>query len=230
MNSDQDDTYELHVLCDRCHAVFDQSTLVQDLAGPAEHYTLHSRYEDLRTKAEGRCHFCSLVYFGLRGKDETIEKKYPGGIQLTIKESASTWMGAILDIECSVTVEDLNEQEYALSFRVNNSPVARGGEHRSHLALSQASTSSSAHVGLARLWIDRCRNSDALCGRTDPNFIPSRLIHISGAADTLKVYLHVTKPHDQGLQYCCLSHCWGGLDVLSLKSTNFQQLKESIPL
>jgi len=79
--------------------------------------------------------------------------------------------------------------------------------------------------------LDTSAQDPPTCGQqSDRNFVPTLLIHISGAMPSLEVRLYVTKPQDKGFEYCCLSHCWGNHDLLSLRSTNLQQMEQNIPL
>lgn len=100
-------------------------------------------------------------------------------------------------------------------------------------ALSRGNTNSAEHVALARLWIDHCQRihhkKRSSCN-WHTNFVPTRLLRLSGSGESLKVNLHTTSDSDRALDYCCLSHCWGGSKTLLLTKSSSAELKKDIPI
>ena len=77
--------------------------------------------------------------------------------------------------------------------------------------------------------LDTCKTSNTDCiagdlhqisrGLVTPQFIPKRLLHISGEGMPLQVRLHETTSGETSLegthlQYTALSHCWGTTPVI----------------
>ncbi|KAK0609441.1 heterokaryon incompatibility protein-domain-containing protein [Immersiella caudata] len=73
-------------------------------------------------------------------------------------------------------------------------------------------------MNLARGWLDQCSTRHASCRRRDPNFVPTRLLDVSGST----IRLTLTNPSDpiRYTNYCCLSHCWGGVTDIPLLKTD----------
>lgn len=91
--------------------------------------------------------------------------------------------------------------------------------------------SSIAALQLARSWYTRCRTQHIRCNREVPRlYVPSRLVHI-GMTD--KAYWRLWEAGTEGLgcvEYFTLSHCWGNVPVLQLKSSNLEAMKKGMPI
>jgi hypothetical protein len=97
------------------------------------------------------------------------------------------------------------------------------------------STRSLSSFELARSWLNECKMHHQLCqnlakmcsgGSTsnEEQFLPSRIIDVSGAIPQLLV----TGGMRIQDQYLALSHCWGGIKILRLLTTNIDEFKAGI--
>jgi Heterokaryon incompatibility protein (HET) len=87
------------------------------------------------------------------------------------------------------------------------------------------STGSPGILRLARHWLTQCEGNHVACctSTTRPHALPTRLIDVEVRTSS-DVRLHVVDQNDSGIRYLTLSHCWGGLDVLTLRAENMSQL------
>lgn len=74
---------------------------------------------------------------------------------------------------------------------------------------------SARSLNQAMKWFDKCRHTHQNCGPADLSFCPSRLLELRSlegeASKGLQVKLVETKHISPGMEYACLSHCWGGI-------------------
>ncbi|KAK0719319.1 heterokaryon incompatibility protein-domain-containing protein [Lasiosphaeris hirsuta] len=99
-----------------------------------------------------------------------------------------------------------------------------------------SSTSSDASYELVRYWMGNCHAND----KGAHNFcieavtkaaklpLPTRLIDVS--AQPTSVQLVLSSSLDSSIEYVALSHCWGKLEFIKLKSTNIASFQAGIPL
>lgn len=67
-------------------------------------------------------------------------------------------------------------------------------------------------MDLARAWLGECTREHVACKNDTRGVAPTRLIYVGAHGENGTVHLHVTNVGDANIQYCCLSHCWGGAD------------------
>lgn len=106
---------------------------------------------------------------------------------------------------------------HPLPFKMCNMPV--GGNNGSARSLDQA-------IG----WLDKCRDTHPDCGPADPSFCPSRLVELRSDEGEAPKVLHVklveTKHIRTGIEYACLSHCWGNITPVCV--TNKHSMEENL--
>jgi hypothetical protein len=84
---------------------------------------------------------------------------------------------------------------------------------------------------LVRPWLDDCITlHDADCRSTIESNLPSRVIQLSGTVEAPVVKLIETRGIE-GAPYCALSHCWGPIDKIPLRTTreNYDKHVAGIP-
>jgi hypothetical protein len=79
-------------------------------------------------------------------------------------------------------------------------------------------TGSDEAVACVRRWLDRCINDHKKCLDHVRDMLPTRLLRLYGPED---VKLHITA--DELVPYVCLSHCWGGHNILTTRSDNLDR-------
>lgn len=99
---------------------------------------------------------------------------------------------------------------------------------RLHPSLAWAETRSPAHTDLACTWIQTCLAQHTCDYRKDRDFLPTRLVQIMGSNEDLSIRLHLSSRGDYGLDYCSLSHRWGGAKVLCLTSATLKAFEQDI--
>jgi hypothetical protein len=89
-------------------------------------------------------------------------------------------------------------------------------------------TSSESSILLARYWLEDCRSHErCLQQRTDPDFIPSRLISVGEEPfSALRVVLACEL--SSSTEYLTLSHCWGGEVPIRLLESNLESFQRDI--
>lgn len=241
--------YRLFALCEQCEDVFSRSPLVKDLTGETENYKWHTTFGSLKSSVTDGCHFCALVVSGLRQKQNLAAMESSlGAVSLTIG-GVSGWKpklkasfsqqgfrdGNLLDIRVSFEAAAETQAQPAITVLLSVKNTSSVYDHWTPIdpALSRGNTNSAEHVALARLWIDHCQRihhkKRSSCN-WHTKFVPTRLLRLSGSGESLKVNLHITSDPDRALDYCCLSHCWGGSKTLLLTKPNSAELKKDIPI
>ncbi len=112
---------------------------------------------------------------------------------------------------------------------------AAGASSHPHAAQWSTYTFSHQHILLAKYWIFECAQKHHDCRRQRAErLIAARYIRIEYTEDgelKLKLKLYTTSEEDRSVQYCALSHCWGGVtDILTLNSANIEDLKSHIDI
>lgn len=98
------------------------------------------------------------------------------------------------------------------------------------MAQNALSTSSPAHMELARFWLNECLEKHIDCRLNDSKFVPTRLIDVGTEDRRLPIRLSVNGNPGQRTHYCALSHCWGhASERMNLTTTNIGLLQERIP-
>jgi hypothetical protein len=242
--------HQLFALCKQCQEVFSSSSLVKTMMGEIESYQWHSGPDSLMSGVNKYCHFCTLVLAGIRNcsamKDTII---VTGPLSLTI-ETHLMWKSNLDQSRDGNGFRSSDILKISITFAFSNSPLGLNpATHRLDLSvknttslydhwtpISQApyrsKTDSIEHIELAKLFTGHCQrmHPDYISSCNDKtNFVPKRLLHLTKIRDSFKVKLHSTDVSDQGASYCCLSHCWGGKQTLSLTDANLLELQNDIP-
>ena len=246
---------ELHNLCSACKTAFRRSIIVRSKTLnsllPAKHhghrseilmippnrpwitaprrvegYKLHSRLEDLEHAVEYRCHFCTLVFDGL--------KHLKGGLAAVQSPISSVWLWITRDelarlqlgiaLGCSPRLE-----EYHVDALLKFSSDSARPTQPQHAAQRCLATSSTEHAQLVRQWLQDCLLEHHSCRKTKhTSFVPTRLLQIRPAADgVLMVRLVITGNEERHTRYCALSHCWGqAQDVPRLTQATLAELQQ----
>jgi hypothetical protein len=232
--------------------VFSHSPLVKGLTGETEKYKWHTIFDSLKSSVIHGCHFCTLVDSGrLREHNLAAMESSLGAVFLTITEEVggSGWKqkhkasrsqqglrdGDLLDIKVSFEVAVETQAQPAITVELSVRNTSSEYDHWTPIdpALSRGNTNSVEHVALARLWIDHCQriHHETLSScNWHTSFVPTRLLRLSGSGESFKVNLYITGDSDRALNYCCLSHCWGGNKILLLTKSNSAELKKDIPI
>ncbi|KAF1363453.1 HET-domain-containing protein, partial [Lizonia empirigonia] len=86
-------------------------------------------------------------------------------------------------------------------------------------------------ITLAQTWLTRCLEQDGgICGMST-KFLPTRFVEITavnGSLDSARLVLRDELPANA--QYLTLSHCWGGLEMTSLKKSTLGNYRTKIPM
>jgi len=87
------------------------------------------------------------------------------------------------------------------------------------------STGSVGCLRLARHWLTQYEENHVECclPTTYPNALPTRLIDVEARASS-DLRLHVVDQNDSRIRYLTLSHCWGNLNVLTLRAENMGRM------
>ncbi|KAH7094250.1 heterokaryon incompatibility protein-domain-containing protein [Paraphoma chrysanthemicola] len=195
------------MLCDICQGI---------LKGPLNSYNYgehHKSWESVRQSAIQKCQICALLYTDgdpIRSTQYTLAfTKYEPG--------KGKWD---LDIRTYPSRNDYATGDYRFSLDPSE-------ELRTSFASYQETvrTGSKQSLNLARTWLDDCRRTHAACeSNRIPDWVPSRLIDLGELPDTVA---RVTEFNGErrDLEYCTLSHCWGGIDMFRLLRSNHSALK-----
>ena len=92
-----------------------------------------------------------------------------------------------------------------------------------HPAQSCFLTSSNEHAKLASYWSQECYAKHKFCNGSGSAKMPTRLIEIDSTDNGLVKIIHIVNS-SEAIQYCTLSHSWGGAtDILTLTSKNITE-------
>jgi Heterokaryon incompatibility protein (HET) len=213
-----------------------------------ETYTLHHSLDDLKAAINSRCHFCTLVWATLTtnhdGSTPLIKSSSPVTIQITRGDDGGSnpfddpFELFTIHIICdgipwvkrgtweeeygrSLTVLPHAYQEYTLP------PEQQGKPSPAHTRMS---TSSKDHEELAQYWLGECLRKHQHCRLARNDFRPNRLLDV-GLSGHSQTKLRIIVPDDRGIEYCTLSHCWGGAnDILRLTKDTMTSLIEGISI
>ncbi|KAK4451239.1 heterokaryon incompatibility protein-domain-containing protein [Podospora aff. communis PSN243] len=237
------DSVQMHKICGCCESFLSQVPLRRKksakLLPPTSQHRLHASVKGLQNSAAVGCHLCSLINYSLsaagwldgktsegvyilytcfegRGRERVVKDDNP----VPPLEKPSIYISLHPTGESLETfIKPGVSPENWYKFR---SITSDGNEahpsHVPHRAATRSETSSRAHMNLARGWLDQCNTHHDPCRRRDPEFIPTRLLDVGGPA----IRLALTNPDDRSkyTNYCCLSHCWGGVTDIPLLETD----------
>ncbi|KAM0138471.1 hypothetical protein ACHAO1_003505 [Botrytis cinerea] len=83
----------------------------------------------------------------------------------------------------------------------------------------------SAQLQIANQWLAECLTSHVHCCQNPTEFFPSRLIYVGGKVARLVI----TSTLGHRPKYATLSHCWGAIPYLMLKTTSIDSMMIKIP-
>jgi hypothetical protein len=86
------------------------------------------------------------------------------------------------------------------------------------------STGSDISLSFAKDWIETCRTSHKRCRRERMGRLPTRLLELHEGGVRLCITVNATSCQE----YVTLSHCWGTLQILKLKTSNIDTLMERV--
>jgi Heterokaryon incompatibility protein (HET) len=101
-----------------------------------------------------------------------------------------------------------------------------------YLSRDNVQTLSAAYMDRARYWLRECEAKHPDCKAQNPNFMPTRIVHVGTSDLLIPVHLEIStsfRSLNQDRRYCSLSHRWIGVEM-ELKTTNVEALMEEIPI
>jgi hypothetical protein len=103
-------------------------------------------------------------------------------------------------------------------------PKSLSISERMHLTSSESS--SHVYLEIASTWLQECIEGHTACAVKDPNFMPSRLIHVG--RDDCDPFL--VEDEIEAAPYVALSYCWGNVkNPLMTIRENVDEHRERIP-
>ena len=78
---------------------------------------------------------------------------------------------------------------------------------------------------VAKRWLETCVENHKTCHSLDNMHTPTRLLHLSGK----ELRLSLASERVERVDYATLSHCWGSLPFQTLKKSNLNDFRQSIP-
>jgi hypothetical protein len=245
---------KLHNLCASCSVVFEKSRLIQGsrlfFVPSVEYFTLHQTYGEFVTAVQNRCHLCTLLWTQITRWEQGKSDHEACPVFIMMVEGSdnisedSLCLAAMVAPQPGVAAKDLPWHEYDYlsdphTIRLDLWPgrfsmggrVYHAGNHgdryNPHPSHGEPHTGSPAHMRLAKFWLSGCLEHHVHCRNSSTTFVPKRLISI----DYPSVRLRLTNVEDTCLQYCALSHCWGGAtDILNLTTENLESFLTNISL
>jgi hypothetical protein len=86
-------------------------------------------------------------------------------------------------------------------------------------------TGSKESLDLARTWLNDCKQSHADCQLNRiSDWVPTRLIDLGCESEVVPKIVEFRNCRSD-IEYCTLSHCWGGADIFRLLISNLSELK-----
>ena len=177
----------------------------------------------LKASALDGCHLCSLL-----AAPDPADPDIP-----TIDDSKQYWLMVV----CKQSYDGPGRIEMEIPGRglrttyiAYDMPLAR-----IQGSLRHKRTDADEVFKLARRWLDTCLNHHKICRQSsnEVEFVPTRLLKVTASNSfLLSVQLCLTDSEDfqPHTPYLALSHCWGGADVLKLKTSNLDTFLRGLPL
>ena len=236
-------------LCQLCLGIFNSSKLLRYPSGKedTEEHRWHPGTDSLISESPLSRHFCTLVSALLKKNNYiNTNQSTSGTLWLTINEGIlrSSHARRSRAQEC-FRVGDLSS--ITISLRQNEveteaKPLVKLGikdtpsvyDHWTPMWESIRNDNTlSKHTSLARFFIDCCQRRDvehlSSCN-WEKRYVPKRLLSLHRSqSGAMQVRLYLTTGGDESLKYCCLSHCWGGQQPLTLTNDNISDLVNVIP-
>jgi hypothetical protein len=183
----------------------------------AEVFRHHKTIRTLYTSAANGCHLCSLLVGTCSDISAPLqESQLPYLIRASKSDVQEKINLAVQTPQMSVSLVAIRNPNGFLK----SSPTLRHHRTDSLEVLQTAST-----------WLKECIESHGATCADRRGFLPSRLIKLNDSYQSsvsARLVLHADLPID--CQYLTLSHCWGGLDFLTLDSTNLNEFLRNIPI
>ncbi|KAF1842951.1 HET-domain-containing protein [Cucurbitaria berberidis CBS 394.84] len=225
---------QLHQYCRRCSSVLRSSRILKGSRKRNEEKLLIYDSDNAEYEAQKICHFCTHIQMackvGLeRLGESSLEAKQ---IWLNVTKAAEE-VGrppVRLSITCSTPGTQFVQELWAsceAGAEHNVYPLWNAPESIPDACVAYTSTSSNAHVALARRWLNECRVRHTECSRKkDARVLPGRLLCL---IDSPEATIRLVVPQSDSIKYCVLSHRWGASAPTSrLMLSNIEQYKHTI--
>jgi hypothetical protein len=250
-NPEANASVQEHILCSQCRNLIKKSRNINQgiTFRKYEQFSHYPSFQDLEKSAQNGCHLCSLIWW----KWEDVAKKpFEGasepGRQVTveIEKAAAPVIIDRINVNFFGRLGERHKDMPGFDYRflVIDRYQSRSSRIRDfsyhevdwldsskpwHAAQLAKSTASDATFLLAKYWLQRCLTHHRECCKAElfPSQYPTRLLAV-GHEDTVRLVL--TSELTRKPKYLTLSHCWGGADIIKLKSTNYSSFQNSIPL
>ncbi|KAL2061000.1 hypothetical protein VTL71DRAFT_9052 [Oculimacula yallundae] len=239
-------------LCETCNLLFTGPLLLRQ---EAPH---HQSYESITSAASRGCYVCRIItrsdawaslhadsHFKLSSYLEPLLGNLAGWFNLTLDAVESEVVssggseegdhdpvvvvpGRIADAkeQADRVLPELEPQPSAPIWSFSIQP-AKDVERNigDHVPPNEFRLSSLLQLG--QQWLHKCRTEHFTCNNQNPNFRPTRLLEI---VDKHRGRIMSSEELIASQQYATLSHCWGKSRILTLTTSNIDQLKSGIKL
>jgi hypothetical protein len=189
---------------------------------------------ELKKSSSSGCHLCILLWNSIRQQTltEIAESSAARCRPISLKLWDPNRGNKIGVFQMKLTLQLKEFNSYPASNErdlwVRHEADIPQDEHSSfNDAQLSLSTGSVGCLRLAKHWLTQCTSKHVECclPTTQPNVLPTRLIDVEARA-SFELRLHIVDQNDSGIRYLTLSHCWGNLDVLTLKAENIGQMMD----
>lgn len=203
----------------------------------------HGTFEKLSRSADD-CHLCAMVTSSIKQQDI---RRAQGQGQPGLTSTETTPLLGSSGSGCRIKFKiweqrPLNGYTY-LTVLSKGKPISE----RFHIrempdalvlqedSINQGSTSSQAHVDLAKEWLNRCnRSHNCLGAENSKKPLPRRLVKVKGpenedSSGNLVLHLIETSTITWPIKYVAVSYCWGGFEGYKLTASTYDEALHSIP-
>ena len=211
----------LSPLCSRCFRIF--AVDHGKIRGHQEHC---QDFDKLRSSAQRGCVLCAQVCHTLTNSINVPERYQHNsiGYKITDDLEKSSW-----DLEF-IERGGIGQNPY---FQLLPPLAEETSMFRDPIRLHEVTdnTGSRSNELLAWRWLRGCEESHPSCALDDTTKdFPTRLLAVDGVKRTGSVQVIETKSTPREGRYVTLSHCWGGLEVIKLLTSNLTEFQNGISL
>ena len=231
------------MLCERCRPIFYGKLPIEPEAcghgwASTITFTHHPHWQSLLDSLETGCQLCTSIWYGFAPTTRKALRRASDEANPELLSSEHPLQSYVSTFEpaCSVLVQGEQTPSHKLHidtelswnltfYRVaNNKDCDRDGSSDDLKHVPSRTTGDELTWILARKWIKTCTEHHDHCSQR----IAAESFHFARILDVDSMCIREVIEIPPGSLYTTLSHCWGGLDLPSLKTDKYEQMKRQI--
>ncbi|KAK9778484.1 hypothetical protein SCAR479_04506 [Seiridium cardinale] len=223
-------------LCTRCrfcfYAILRSGWTGLRYGSTNRHGLYHDSFDAIKHAGQAGCQICSIVSLHCPRRVDLSDAtrggtNFSGTFDVTRYNSGSddTWRLNLL-IETTVSQRQQIIWDQSLWLRPTTLDLPRATGNQDH----EGSTGSETSINQLRKWIKICDEQHKTC-KPDRNVdvFPTRLVDIRPQYERIVITRELERAPNSYIRYATLSHCWGKINMFTLRRDNVAELQMRIP-